>query len=331
MKIWSLLIILLSLSIHAETYYPSNILQMDKKFAHHVIVVEKSTHTLFLYENNKGTPKLVEKYKIATGKKAGNKKFRGDHKTPEGVYQLNTFHSAQDLSTKYGESAEIYGAGAFTLNYPNLIDARKGKTGGGIWLHSTDDNSRISKGLDSRGCVVVVDKDLKDISKYIDLNNTSMIITEDLTFNNKKSWETNKNSIYSTVLAWAKSWKAKEFDNYINSYSKTEFKHRKGGFNSYKRYKRRIFNRIETPKILFSNISILRNEEYVVVTLEQNYSSSLVSDIGKKTLYLKKDKNYQWKIVGENWSSMRDKSQNIAFVPSMRFFNNEESDSKKTN
>ena len=65
-------------------------------------------------------------------------------------------------------------------------------------------------------------------------------------------------------------------------------------------------------------ISIMSNLEYAVVLLEQNYQSSVINDIGKKTLYLKKDANYEWKIVGELWS--KTESSNIAFTPSKRFF-----------
>ncbi len=49
------------------------------------------------------------------------------------------------------------------MNYPNPIDQRLKKTGGGIWLHSTNDETRIEKGLDSRGCVVAANNDLKEI------------------------------------------------------------------------------------------------------------------------------------------------------------------------
>ena len=53
--------------------------------------------------------------------------------------------------------------------------------------------------------------------------------------------------------------------------------------------------------------------------MEQDYKSQLVQDIGKKTLYLKRDKNYNWKIVSEQWTKLPNKT-NIAFVPGMRFF-----------
>jgi len=66
-------------------------------------------------------------------------------------------------------------------------------------------------------------------------------------------------------------------------------------------------------------ISILSMNDYAVVQLEQDYRSSVINDIGKKTLYLKKDSNYDWKIVGELWEKVEGTST-LAFTPSDRFF-----------
>src|SRR5690606_7265867 len=149
----------------------------------------------------------------------------------------------------------IYGAGAFTTNYPNILDKRDGKTGGGIWLHSTDDDARISKGLDSRGCVVANDIDLKDISKFIDLTNTSVVIVENVHFLKKDTWEIQRRDLSEVVMNWADAWKTKDFNRYINSYSSKDFYNKfKGDFNSYKNYKKAIFSRSEVPVINFTDI-----------------------------------------------------------------------------
>ena len=301
-------------------FFPANIYQLDAKFSHHVIIVEKSTHKLFLYENDNSFPKLLKTYQIATGKITGDKRIQGDEKTPEGIYQFQRFRPGQELVDAYGETGLIYGAGAFTINYPNVIDARAGKTGGGIWLHSTDDDSRVNKGLDSRGCVVAVDADLKDISKYIDLQNTPIVIVQNLHFLQKSTWLKNKEQLVNRVLAWAKAWKDKDFKTYISQYSEKDFYNpSKGGYHAFKTYKKAIFGRSEKPEIAFRNISILAHDDYAVVTLEQDYTSQLVQDIGKKILYLKKEPNYEWKIVAEQWNKLQG-SENISFVPSMRFF-----------
>lgn len=304
---------------YAEEFYPTNILMMDAKFAHHVILVEKSTHKLHLYENSTTTPKLVKTYSTATGKFKGDKFISGDHKTPEGIYTIYDFLSKEELLKRHGKYAEIYGSGAFPMDYPNFMDERAGKTGGGIWLHSTDNDNRISKGLDSRGCVVLQNADLKDISQFIELDHTPIIVVQDVHYLSRPTWERNRSEVSDSVTKWATAWQNKDFDTYINSYDSKNFYDRsKGNYNSYKAYKKAVFSRADSPSIKFDFISIMANSDYAVVQLQQNYQSSVINDIGKKTLYLKKDANYDWKIVGELWS--KAESSNIAFTPSKRFF-----------
>lgn len=304
---------------NAEEFYPTNILMMDAKFAHHVILVEKSTHKLHLYENSTTTPKLVKTYSTATGKFKGDKFISGDHKTPEGIYTIYDFLSKEELLRRHGKYAEIYGSGAFPMDYPNFMDERAGKTGGGIWLHSTDNDNRISKGLDSKGCVVLQNADLRDISQFIELDHTPIIVVQDVLYLSKPTWERNRSEVSDSVTKWATAWQNKDFDTYINSYDSKNFYDRsKGNYNSYKAYKRAVFSRADSPSIKFDFISIMANSDYAVVQLQQNYQSSVINDIGKKTLYMKKDANYDWKIVGELWS--KAESSNIAFTPSKRFF-----------
>jgi murein L,D-transpeptidase YafK len=305
--------------VRSEEYLPANILMLDAKFTHHVILVEKATHKLHLYQNSDSYPKLVKTFNAATGKFKGDKFINGDHKTPEGIYTIYEFLSKEELLRRHGKYAEIYGSGAFPMDYPNFMDERAGKTGGGIWLHSTDDDNRIYKGLDSRGCVVVQNADLKEVSKYIELEHTPVIVTQDVTFLSKSTWERNRKDINDAVSKWANAWQSKDFETYIASYDPQKFYDRtRGNYAAYKAYKKAVFSRPDSPSIKIEFISILINPEYAVVNLQQDYRSAVINDVGKKTLYLKKDANYEWKIVGELWQ--KTSHDNLAFTPSKRFF-----------
>ena len=321
-KFYCILLLTLPSFVVADVFLPEVIYQLDARFTHHVLVVEKSTHKLYLYENAQENPKLVKTYKIATGKITGNKNVQGDKKTPEGIYFFKRFISGEKLVSNYGKAGLIYGAGAFTMNYPNIIDRQKGKTGGGIWLHSTHDDKRVSKGLDSKGCVVATDNDIKDISKFIDIQHTPIIVTQNLRFLKKETWLNSKNEILNTVINWATAWKTKNFPKYIDQYSKKDFKSKnKGNYTSYKNYKRKLFKKLGTPVIKFTNISILNFNKYAIVTMEQDYKSNTISDVGKKTLYMKRNNKYQWKIISEDWKKIQ--SETLAFTPTMRYFTKE--------
>ncbi len=322
----TLLSLFFILKVSADDTLPSFAYQLDNFFAHHLLVAEKSTHQLHLFENRGGKPSLVKSYLMATGKYTGNKSSQGDLKTPEGLYKISDFFSAEKLLNKYGNEGKIYGAGAFVLNYPNQYDQVFGKTGSGIWLHSTDDDSRVAKGLDSKGCVVIQNSDIKDVSQYIEIDITPFIIVQDLTLLPQKNWEINKNSILETMNKWKTAWLNKQIEDYTSFYDAKLFKDPvRGNYTQFKNYKKSIFSLPGTPKIEFSNINVLSFKDYTIINFVQSYKSNTIDDTGKKTLYLKQDENYNWKIISEVFEKIGQRPNNeMAFTPQMRYF-------KKTN
>ncbi len=310
---------------NSKDYFPSNILQLDPYLSHHVIVAEKSTHKLYLFENKNGIPNLLSTIQVATGKKAGNKIFQGDHRTPEGIYHFSEFLPHRELLKRHGKAGEIYGVGAFVMNYPNPIDELKGKTGGGIWLHSTNDETRIDKGLDSRGCIVAHNENLIKLSQYIELNKTHIVVTHNMNFQKKSTWEREKAELSETVNGWLTAWKTENIENYKDYYHKKKFRdNRHKTYNRYVTYKKHVFANPGTPEISISNLSVFKNNEYAVVSFIQNYKSNTIEDVGKKTLYLMKDEYYNWRIVSEKWTKAglidTDHNASMAFEPKMRFF-----------
>ena len=303
--------------------FPAALMYLDDFFSHHILIAEKSTHQLHLFKNKGSYPKHVKTYQMATGKKAGDKLFQGDHKTPEGIYQFIEFLTHEDLIKRHGKAGEIYGVGAFVMNYPNPIDQRLRKTGGGIWLHSTNDETRIEKGLDSRGCVVAANNDLKEISTYIELDKTQIIVVQDLHLLKERTWRTSRNNLKATIHNWVDAWKKEDYKTYVSHYHPQKYYDRfRGSYQNFKNYKRAVFNNPGQPEITISNLSILRSEHYAVATFKQSYKGNNIKDIGKKSLYLEMDSEYQWKIVNEQWKKLppQELSKKDAFKPSMRFF-----------
>lgn len=307
-------------------FFPENLIQLDPYFSHHVVIAEKSTHKLYLYEYEEGYPRLIKSYDMATGKIKGDKQYSGDHKTPEGIYTLRSFIPQKKLLQRYGKEGEIYGVGAFTLDYPNSIDLINKKTGGGIWLHSTNDESRIAKGLDSRGCVVIANDHLKDISTYLEMNKTTFIIVDKISYLKKEVWLNERMEIKTKLQKWLEAWKKEDLENYISHYSKDLFYSKfKGNFSKYKNYKKSVFWQKGSPDISIESVSIFKHKDYIRVRFIQDYKSSKINDKGLKTLYLSRDDQYKWKIVRELWSKLelggatQQREQNI-FKPSMRFF-----------
>lgn len=305
-----------------EPMFPSSLIQLENFFLHHVLVAEKSSHKLYLFKNADGKPELIKTFLMATGKKSGNKLSQGDFRTPEGVYKFVDFLSKEELLKRHGTEGEKYGVGSFVMNYPNPFDEGQGKTGGGIWLHSTNDETRIEKGLDSRGCIVAANGDLKEISKYIELNKTHVVVVQELAFLTESQWQKNKAIINNTIDGWLNSWREENLDTYMSYYDPQHFKSKvNGNFHRYKTYKAAVFANPGKPNINFKNISILKSKDYLIAIFLQQYTSGRINDIGIKTVYFRQDENYDWKIFSEDWSKyMEPENELMAFTPSMRFF-----------
>jgi murein L,D-transpeptidase YafK len=304
-----------------ESFLPTNLLQADDKYTHHILIVEKSTHKLMLFRNLEGKPEKVAEFQIATGKNSGNKSSEGDKKTPEGVYELTKFFDSRELLRQYGDYGKIYGSGAFVMSYPNVIDHRSGKTGNGIWLHSTDDESRISKGLDSRGCVVVNDASLREVAKYIDLDaRTSIVTVETLEFWKQATWEKNRDKVNNMLKGWIKNWNELNAKEYLSHYDTAEFRDDTNkNFKAWREHKTRIFQTNKSINVSMDHVSLIWHQGLVYVNFDQNFSSSLKSDVGRKKLILKQNDSYDWKIIYESWEELKV-VRNLAFTPSQRFF-----------
>ena len=113
--------------------------------------------------------KLLADYYISVGKSGIEKAVEGDLRTPLGVYYVTSNLDPKSLK-------DFYGAGALPINYPNPYDARRGKTGSGIWLHGTppDQFSRAPKATD--GCVVLANPDLERIIRTVEVRTTPVVI-----------------------------------------------------------------------------------------------------------------------------------------------------------
>ena len=93
---------------------PSSLIKLANSQSH-VIVVDALTSRLFLFENNNGVPKLKSDFYVTIGKNGTGKYVEGDQKTPIGVYFVTGFIPSEDLP-------DLYGDGAFPINYPNAWD-----------------------------------------------------------------------------------------------------------------------------------------------------------------------------------------------------------------
>jgi L,D-transpeptidase YnhG len=161
----------------------------------HAIAIDTSRARLYLFENTPQGVKLLADYYISVGKSGIEKSTEGDLRTPLGIYFVTSNLDPKSLK-------DFYGAGALPINYPNPYDARRGKTGSGIWLHGTPPAqfSRAPKATD--GCIVLANPDLQRIIRTVEVRSTPVVIAPSLRWVAPQSLEADTRRFSDVLQAW---------------------------------------------------------------------------------------------------------------------------------
>ena len=276
---------------------PASLIQLAGK-QKHVIVVDTSRSRLFLFKNQNGVPILIKDFYITIGKNGIGKVIEGDQKTPVGVYFVTGFIEPEELP-------DLYGDGAFPINYPNVWDQRHGRTGYGIWLHGTPSSTFSRPPLDSNGCVIVSNNDLNTLFPFIDKGQTPVVISDSINWLTKQEWKKQQASFKNFVEQWRKDWESRDVDLYLQHYSK-EYSGLGKDYNSWVEYKRRVNPSKKFIKVNLSNKSMFLypgEEQLMVVTFVQDYASDNFKRKFTKRQYWKMEKDGQWRIVYEGAAS----------------------------
>lgn len=106
-------------------------------------------------------------------------------------------------------------------------------------------------------------------------------------------------AVKKTVFSWRDAWQNKNLKKYRSFYS-MDFQSGTRDYHGWMKRKAAAFKRSGSILIKISEPDIRFNERKAVVTFNQKYQSSHITDYGKKTLDMKKIGS-KWKIVSEKW------------------------------
>ena len=196
---------------------PSQFLEISQK-TKHAIAVDTSRSRLYLFENRPTGLTLVADYYTSVGKAGVSKSEQGDQRTPLGVYYITSHLDAKSLKN-------YYGSGALPINYPNILDTRRGKTGGGIWLHGTPPNQFSRAPLASDGCLVMANPDLLRLIQSVEVGSTPVVIAPQLQWVDARSVKSESKPFDDTLQAWRSAKVEGNLDRVMSFYTQD--------FNSY--------------------------------------------------------------------------------------------------
>ena len=286
-----------------NTALQPNLLVKMSEEQEHLIVVDTTKSRLFLYKKTDAGLQYAADYYVTIGKNGVGKQIQGDKRTPLGVY-----FAGQKLTQPL---ADMYGDGAYPLNYPNELDQHQNKNGSGIWLHGTPTDTYSRPPRASDGCVVLSNPDLKALAPILQAGKTPVIIADNIEWqdSNKstaelESQEFEKQALQKTIEDWRQDWVSQNTDAYLSHYSK-KFFYNDGGFQQWADYKRGIQAAKPKVTIQIENVSMFgypgAEQPMIVVNFVQDFRSPTLKNKMLKRQYWVNE-NKQWKIIYEGAS-----------------------------
>lgn len=288
----------MDLELTSKVYWNGLLKRSDNTFGYiesykNILTCNKDLSNLALYsKDDNNTYRLKKEYSAFTGKEKGDKVKEGDLKTPVGVYKITK------KLTKENKLNSFYGPLAFVTSYPNEYDKYRGKNGHGIWIHGLPTEQERDEF--TQGCIAIDNPSIEVLDKHIDVENTLLIINSDEVKQNIS--REILTSILSELYSWRYSWLYDDIDAYLNFYAKEFVRFDGMNLERFKKYKTRVFKKIEKKTIIFRDINIVPypdTKDIYQITFYEHYKSDTFEFNGDKTLIVRLDESNKMKILTE--------------------------------
>jgi murein L,D-transpeptidase YafK len=261
------------------------------------LICEKESKRLHLFKYQDKQFGLVKSYPCIVGANGTDKKKEGDHATPKGSY----------FSLRYtpgGALQGIYGEGAFVLNYPNFLDRKARKNGGGIWIHGHCPSKVVGTGdlMYTKGCIAVSNDAIKELRNLINPNGASVSIVDRITFVKENDRQELLREVFNFIDAWRQAWESNDTGRYLSYYSNDFINSDGMDFTAFRRHKERVNRGKKFIRVKTEQVSVVfpqeRGGDVAAVRFALDYRSSNFKSRSKKLFYLKRGQE-GWAIFGE--------------------------------
>ena len=202
------------LAVHSrppEGTVPSQFLKLSPQ-TRTAIAIDAAQSRLYLFTNTPSGLQLTADYYVSVGKAGTIKSQEGDQRTPLGVYYITS-----NLDTKVLN--DFYGAGAMPLNYPNILDIKRGKSGGGIWLHGTPPQQYSRAPRSTDGCLVLSNPDILALIRRVSVGATPVVVSSQLVWQAAPQLQTQARPFESALNAWRQAKEAGDLNKVLGFYT----------------------------------------------------------------------------------------------------------------
>jgi murein L,D-transpeptidase YafK len=280
------------------------------------ILVNKGSRLLYLLSRKDTADAwtILKSFSILVGRNEGRKITAGDERTPEGTYFIIGRKETEELNA-------IYGPLAYMLNYPNEEDRSAGRTGQGIWIHGTrEDTTREA----TRGCVVLNNENLITLAGYLQLGiGTPVIIVNMPAISSAEhvpdyhrlqtmrehilTEYAGRQSEFADILSlWKKAWESRNIESYSQFYDAGHFQGEGMHWDAWREKKKKTFKAYSLISISMEKICVSEFSESTAVVL---FIQGYVSDVfhmqkPKKLSFMRSDG--RWKIFKEETFSRQE-------------------------
>jgi len=277
----------------AHQQQPTAVLQLPPD-VEHVIAVDLSAARLYVLEKGAdGLTTIADRY-AAMGSAGFGKEREGDNRTPLGIYRITLWRDDASLP-------ELYGYGAFPVDYPNDWDRHRGRTGYGIWLHGVPRDTYARLPRSSEGCVTLSNDAVAWLRSYVDVGTTPVVLADSLEWAPQDIVASERERFKDHLEAWRTAWSQRDTDRYLAFYaSNFTTEHRaRPGFAAHKRAVNAGKAWIEVTLRDLAIYDYPGERNLRLVAFEQEYRSDTYHSVSRKRQYWRLQPDGIWRIERE--------------------------------
>jgi murein L,D-transpeptidase YafK len=193
---------------------------------------------------------------------------------------------------------DLYGSGALPVNYPNVLDLRRGKTGGGIWLHGTPSTQFTRAPQATDGCVAVANPDLTRIIETVEIRTTPVLIGKNFKWVRSTGASSERQAFSDILQTWARAKKRGQESALMEFYA-SDFSAEGRDLNQFSSDLRAEVAKLGKRAVRINDVSLIRwtdEADIMVATFGEVLAGN---KSGRTVRQYWQQRNNVWKIIYE--------------------------------